>query len=204
METNKSDGVQFDEQKSLQIIKEMIEVSQKRLNINGILFIIWGWLLFIGNLVSYIEQKIVILYPINKVLDYCGISMLIFALAYSIYFFIKQNNKVRTYIDLSLRYVWVSMLCSLVLINLIQGNVVHEINFELQHPIFMVVIALATVISGGILRYKMLIFGGIFFGAMALISSYFALPEQLLLESVAWLIAFIFPGHYLYAKRKNR
>ena len=203
METTDTIDEQFDERQSLRVIKEMIEVSQKKLKNDGILFVLWGWLMFLSNMASFTEQKIVILYPLNRILDYVGIALGIIVIAYSIYYLINQSKKVKTYINISLRYIWISMFCCLVLINLIQGNVVHEINFELQHPIFMVVVAFATVATGGILRYRLLTIGGIFFGAMALLSSYMALPEQFLLESFAWLIAFIIPGHYMYAKRKN-
>ncbi len=164
MEANQTNGEQFDERQSLQGIKEMIEVSQKKLISDGILFIIWGWLLCIGNLTSFIEQKAVILYPLNRILDYSGITLGIIVLAYSIYYLVTQNKKGNTYIDISLRYIWISMFCCLLLINLIQFNVINEINFELQHPIFMVVVAFTTVTAGGILRYIMLTFGGVFLG----------------------------------------
>jgi len=95
------------------------------------------------------------------------------------------------------------MVGSFVLINLIQYNVLHQINFELQHPLFMVMMAFSIVVTGGILQYKALIIGGIIFGLIALISSCFKLSYQLLSESCAWLIAFVIPGHYLYATRKK-
>jgi branched-subunit amino acid ABC-type transport system permease component len=88
------------------------------------------------------------------------------------------------------------------LINLIQFNILDKIIFELQHPVFMVFIAFATVITGGILRYRMMIVGGIVFGLLAYGCSYLPIIDQLLVEAIAWLIAFIIPGHLLYAKRK--
>ena len=108
-----------------------------------------------------------------------------------------------TYIGVSLRYVWVSLFLSMVLVNLIQFNVLHKINFELQHPIFMVFIAFAIVVTGGILRFKLIIAGGIVFGLMAYVCSYFPLQEQLLIEAIAWIIALIIPGHILYSKRNK-
>jgi hypothetical protein len=126
-----------------------------------------------------------------------------FALAFTAYYIWSQRKKVQTYIGISLRYVWISMFVCFALINLIQFNVQHKINFELQHTLYMVIIAFATVVTGGILRYNLVTIGGIIFGLIALISSYFTLPYQLLLESGAWLIAFIIPGHILYAKRKS-
>ena len=85
---------------------------------------------------------------------------------------------------------------------MIQFNVLGSINFELQHPIFMVLMAFAITSTSGILRYKLIIFGGVLFGLLALTASYFKLQEQLLIESIAWVIAFVIPGHLLFSKRK--
>ena len=67
----------------------------------------------------------------------------------------------------------------------------------------MTVMALATFITGGILRYKLIIIGGIIFAILAYICSYINLQLQLLIEALAWLIAFIIPGHILYSKREK-
>ena len=91
----------------------------------------------------------------------------------------------------------------MVLINLIQFNVLHKIHYELQHPVFMVIFAFAIVVTGGILRYKLILLGGIIFGLLALVASYMSLPTQLLIDALAWMIAFTIPGHYMYVKRKN-
>ena len=193
----------FNENQSLQVIKEMIAVSQKKLQNNGILFILWGWTMFYVNIAEFIKQKIILTFQVKKMLNYSGIVLPIFALGFTIFYILKHRRKVQTYIGISLKYVWIAMFVSLVLINLIQFRVLHKIDFALQHPIFMVVIAFATVTTGGILRYNLLIWGGVMFGLLALLSSYFTLPYQLLFESIAWLIAFIIPGHYLFAKRKS-
>jgi hypothetical protein len=203
METKQPNSDSFDESQSIQVIREMIQVSQKKLKNDGILFILWGWIAFYGNITGYIVREIVLTYQFQKILDKSGIVLGLFALTYTIYYIWKQRKKVQTYIGISLRYVWISMFICLVLINLIQSNVIHTINFELQHPIFMVFIAFATAVTGGILRYKLIVIGGIIFGLIALLSSYFSLPYQLILESIAWLIAFVIPGHILYAKRKS-
>ncbi len=193
----------FDENQSFQVIKEMIQVSQKKLKNDGILFVLWGWVMFYTNIEGFLKREIILTFQISRILDYSVVVLTLFAIGFTVYYILKQRKKVQTYIGISLRYIWISMFVSLVLINLIQFNVIHKINFELQHPIFMVVIAFATVATGGILRYKLITYGGIVFGLMALVASYFSLPVQLILESIAWLVAFIIPGHYLYVKRNR-
>jgi hypothetical protein len=203
METKQPDSDSFDESQSIQVIREMIQVSQKKLKNDGILFILWGWVMFYVNIIGFIERKAVLIFQIQRLLDFAGTVLGILALGFSIFYILKQIKKVQTYIGISLRYVWVSMFVCLVLINLIQFNVLHKINFELQYPIFMVIIAFAIVTTGGILRHKLILIGGVAFGLMALLSSYFTLPNQQLIGAIAWIIAFVIPGHILYAKHKS-
>jgi len=203
MKTKQHNLDSFDESQSLQVIKEMIQVSQKKLKNDGLLFILWGWIMFFTYTSIYIQNKVITTFQLSKILDWTRTLLGLSALGFSIYYILKQRKKVQTYIGISLRYVWISMFASLVLINLIQFNVIHKINFELQHPIFMVIMAFAIVTTGGILRYNLITFGGVIFGLMALLSSYFTLPNQLLFEAIAWIIAFVIPGHILYAKRKS-
>jgi len=200
--TNKESNI-IDENQSLTVIKEMIAVSRIKLRQDGILFIVWGWVLFYVSFSGFITRSIVLTYQMNRIISRLGIILGAAAALFTIYYLIRQRTKVQTYIGVSLRYVWTSLFLSTVLVNLIQMNVLHSINFELQHPLFMVLMAFAVTVTGGILRHRLIIIGGAVFGALALTASYLGLKEQLLLEAVAWMIAFIVPGHILFAKRNK-
>jgi hypothetical protein len=203
METEKTIPESFDENQSLQVIKEMIQVSQKKLKNDGVLFILWGWVIFYNYVSWYVINNMVTTYQIYKGFEYFAKGLVIIAIAFSIYYIFRKSKKVTTYIGISLRYVWISLIVCLSLVNMIIFNTIHEFNPALQHPIFMVFMAFAVVITGGILRYKLIIFGGIVFGLLAYICTYLSLENQMLIEALAWLIAFIIPGHYIYAKRKS-
>jgi len=200
--THKESNI-IDENQSLTVIKEMIAVSRIKLRQDGILFIVWGWVLFYVSFSGFITRSIVLTYQMNRIISRLGIILGAATALFTIYYLIKQRKKVQTYIGISLRYVWTSLFLSTVLVNLIQMNVLHSINFELQHPLFMVLMAFAVTVTGGILRHRLIIIGGAVFGALALTASYLGLKEQLLLEAVAWMIAFIVPGHILFAKRNK-
>ena len=200
--TNKESNI-IDENQSLTVIKEMIAVSRIKLRQDGILFIVWGWVLFYVSFSGFINRSIVLTYQMNRIISRLGIILGAAAALFTIYYLIKQRTKVQTYIGVSLRYVWISFFLSTVLVNLIQMNVLHSINFQLQHPLFMVLMAFAVTVTGGILRQRLIIIGGVVFGALALTASYLGLKEQLLLEAIAWMVAFIIPGHILFAKRKK-
>jgi hypothetical protein len=203
METKHTNTDYLDESQSLHVIKEMIQVSQKKLKNDGILFILWGWVSFVTYLFEYLVQTFPHTYHVTLFKKYTSILLSVFALVYTLVYLIRQSRKATTYIGISLRYVWIYMFASMVLINLIQANVLHTVNFELQLPIFMVLISFAIVVTGGILRYKMVLAGGIVFGLLAYLSSCFSLQHQLLVEAIAWLVGFVIPGHYLYANRNR-
>lgn len=203
MERKQQNSDSFNENQSLQVIKEMIQVSQKKLKNNGILFILWGWIMFYNYISSYVFRDMVITYQIRKGFEYFGAGLGIFAFAFTIYYIFRNSRKVKTYIGISLRYVWISLIVCLSLTNMILFHGLKELNVELQHPIFMLFIAFAIVVTGGILRYRLLIFGGIVFGILAYTCSYLDIKWQMICEAAAWLIAFIIPGHILYAKRNS-
>ena len=204
MNSNKNLSEPMDEIKSLNVIKEMIRISQKKIRNDGILFIVWGWISFVNYFfLNYLTEILLFPHNIMQILRSLRVILPLAGIVYTLYYVLQERKKVQTYIGISLRYVWISLIVSLVLVNLIQNNVMHSINFELQHPIFMVLIAFAITVTGGILRYRLIIWGGILFGFLALVASWMGLKEQLLVEAIAWLIAFVIPGHILYSKRKS-
>ena len=200
----KAQEVEFNEQDSLLVIKKMIQVSRRRMENNGILFIIWGWIMFIVYLMDYLERQIVLTYNLNMTLRYTESALMILAILLTIYIVFIKKKKVKSYINDSLKIVWFSMAASLVLTNIIILNQEKIVDASLQNPIFMLIIAMAIVISGGILRYRLLIVGGIIFGIAAFLCSYLEVENQLIAESIAYLLAFVIPGHVMYSKRKNQ
>ena len=203
MESSQNQAENFDAAQSIKVIKEMLQVSKRKLRHDGILMIIWGWIMFIHYMLTFVLGHSNLSTQQRHGIKYVTTGIIILGFVYTFYYIFQQRKKVQTYIGVSLRYVWVSMFFSLVLVNVIQFRVLQEINFELQHPIFMVIIAFAIVVTGGILRYQLIVFGGIAFALLALISSRLPLASQMLMESIAWFIAFVVPGHILYAKRKQ-
>jgi len=203
METRRTPAETLDEATSLRLIHEMIEVSRKKLRNDGILFIVWGWILLLNSLIMFVIRKMVMTFWLQKALNYMLAAMALAGLAFTAWYIYRQQKKVQTYIGISLRYVWVSVFGCMVLINLIQFNVLHRIYFELQHPIFMIITAFALVVTGSILRHRLVIAGGVIYALLAYAASFLPLSSQMLIAAVASVAAFIIPGHWLYTKRNS-
>ena len=157
----------------------------------GILFIVWGWLFVFTTLAGYIKRRMVYSFLVEEILNLLKIILPVIVVAFT------GGKPTR----IALYSLWISMVGCMILVNLIQYRVMHQINFELQHPLFMVLMAFTIVMTGVILRYPFVFVGGVIFGVLALTASSLELPEQLLLESLAWFVAFVVPGHLLNAKK---
>jgi len=184
-------------------INEMISASREHINSHGILFILWGWINFLNFFAQYLSGIIETNYQVLQIERSARIVLPLFGLLFTIVYAYLHREKESSYISISLRYVWISAFLCLILTNMIQFNVLRQVYFNLQHPIFMLFIAFAIVVSGGILRQRIIIIGGVIFASLAFISSLVPLEYQLLVESIGWLIAFIIPGHITYSKRKR-
>lgn len=202
MEKNSTVSASYNEAESH--IKEMISASREHINSHGILFILWGWINFINFFAQYFAGIVAPSYQVIQIERSARIVLPLFGLLFTIVYAYIHRERVTSYISVTLRYVWISAFLCLILTNLIQFNVLRQVYFNLQHPIFMLFIAFAIVVSGGILRQWIIIIGGVIFASLAFISSLVPLEDQLLVESIGWLIAFIIPGHITYAKRKRK
>ena len=168
----------------------------------GILFIVWGWLLVFTTLAGYVKRRMVYSFLAEDILNLLKIILPVIAVAFTGYYLFEQRkNKGGKPTRIALYSLWISMIGCMILVNLIQYRVMHQINFELQHPLFMVLMAFTIFMTGVILRYPFVLVGGVIFGVLALTASSLELPEQLLIESLAWFVAFVIPGHLLNAKK---
>jgi len=204
MEPITSTSESFDEKQSLQVIREMIQVSQQKLRNDGILLIVWGYAASLPALIKFFKEVLFLPNRVMYFLKFVDPVLPLLALIFTVIYVLKQRKHVTTYIGVSLRYVWISLFGCMVLSNLILHNVTHEVNFTLQHPLFMVLTAFAILVTGVLFRYKPIIFGGILFGILAYCASLLTLHDQMFLDGVGWLLALAIPGHILYYKREKK
>ncbi|GET25382.1 hypothetical protein [Prolixibacter sp. NT017] len=193
---------QHQEEQPIEVFSGLSRLIQHFVFRPGALLILWGWVMFYSYAMNYLTQKILMASRTQSLLGNLGIVLGAVAFIITIFYLLRQAKPVARQ-GIYIRYVWVSLFVSLVLINLIQYNVLQQINFELQHPIFMVIIAFAIVVSGSILKYPLLLAGGIIFGILAYVASMMSLTDQLLVEAIGWLVAFILPGHIRYLRHKD-
>ncbi len=191
----------LNEIESLALISTMIQKTQSSLQDNGFYFLLWGWLVLVASLTQYVMIKMGMPAESNYT---WSVLMPLGGIISAVYGW-KQGKKqrVKTYTEELLNYALVAFLIALAIVLVfmtIFGG------WQRAYPMIMMVYGMWLFISGGALKFRPLIIGGIINFACAIGGFYVQTIELLLLLSFAVLAGYIIPGHMLNAKfrRENK
>jgi hypothetical protein len=187
-------------EESFRIITEMIQTAQSGIKDNGFFYLLWGWLVFIACISQYL-----LLYVINTSYNWIGWAVLmpLGGLVSTIYGSrMGKKEKVKTYLDQFMSYVLIAFLVSLfsVLFYMTRNGG----QPALAYPLIMMVYGAWLFISGGALRFRPLIIGGIINWVLSITSMFVEFQGQLVILAVAVLLGYIIPGHMLKASHKKQ
>ena len=189
----------FSHTESLALIESMINRATNRFNEDGFLYLLWGWVVLLCSVAEFILLRI----QYEK--HYLVWTVTWAAVIYQIFFLRNKRRKqvVRTYTDDIIKYVWITfiiiMFLAAVLIGVIQGREY----YKLIDPLFLVIYGMPTFLSGIILRFKPLVWGGIGCWLLSVLCTVIPVEFHLLLVSAAMIIAWIIPGYLLRLKFKQ-
>jgi len=188
----------FSGEESLRLIQSMINRAQDKFAENGHLYLLWGWVVFICSITQFLLQRVFHLSP-NQTWFIWLLTWV--ALIYQLIYIRRKRKKmeVRTYTGEIVAYVWIVFGITTILMAYILGS--HQQTF-LVNAILLVSYGIPTFLSGIILRFKPLIWGGVFCWTLALVCSWVMSDFQLLLIATAVLVAWIVPGYQLRKKYK--
>jgi len=188
---------QMSEAESLSIISGMINRAKNRFSETGHLYLLWGWVILVCCITQFVSLQY-----FNYEKGYQVWFLTWLAVIYQFIYLAKtkKREKVKTYTDEIMGFVWLTfMICGVVMVFiLIKLKVFVAIN-----PLILVLYGMPTFLSGIILKYKPLIFGGISCWVLALLSPLVPLEYHLLLLACAVIAAWIIPGYLLRSKYKK-
>lgn len=174
---------------TLNFIEEMINKTKKKYSDSGFLFLLWGWLVLSAALINYTLLYIDYSYPYISWAIFMPLGAII-----SIIYSARENKKayVKTYTDDVMKYTWLAFGILLAIILLSMGKL--GLN---TYPMVMVAYGVPTFITGGVLRFKPLVFGALGSCVCGIIAFNYTFDIQLLLLCAAILVSYIIPGHIL-------
>lgn len=206
------------EKESLELITSMINKAKSSYHDKGIGPICWGCIITICSLVTYFQLE----YHFELPIDIWWLTLI--ALIPQIYFSIKDKKKRKTknYNDDAMDYVWVCFGVAIFLLVHINNNLVAVLNtvftdyrslggkapdfsyFNYSSAMMLLLYGLPTIITGGIMKFKPMLFGGILCWVCCVVSVYTDLKIDMLLTALAAIFAWLVPGIILWRRYKRR
>jgi hypothetical protein len=152
----------------------------------------WGWLLIVCSLSAWLLAK----YTSYAHPYYVWFLVIPGSFVSMIYGFVNgRKERVHTYANMLYMWTWIGFLITATVLFIVQAG-----DMENVTPYILLLAGFPTFLSGFIIRFKPLIFGGICFWVVALLV-HFAGPHLAPLGTpVAMLIGYLIPGYML----KNR
>jgi hypothetical protein len=191
----------FSAEQSLQVIHNMIEKAKNQFSENGHLYLLWGWVVFFCSIAQFILLKFVKYEHHYYVWAACWLAVI-----YQLYYLRKRNRvqKVENYTDKMMGYIWISFAVLMMLIGFSIGTLGKEQYYKLIAPVFLAMYGVPTFLCGIFLRFRPLVTGGVGCWVLSVGSHFVPYDYQLLLLSVAMIVAWIVPGYNLQKRYKTQ
>ena len=185
-------------EKSLEIIHQMINQAKTKINDNGNEWILWGSLIFLASLSTYLFIEMDYRY-IFMGWNVIGVIVII-VLTYQL--FRKKSKAVRTYLDDLLRLFDIGFIICLFII-IFSINV--GVNANFGFGFLLMIYAFLMLIQGGAMKFRPLIIGAIanWIGCIAIFLND-EFKYDMLITCAAVFIGYIIPGIILKAQFKKK
>ena len=177
----------------------MIESTKSSISDKSHFFLLWGWATLVGCLLQYYLMVIV-----HYARHYYAWFVTPIALLLHVVFIVKYKKpeKVKTFINDAMKYVWIIIGCSYMAVAIVFS----KIGWQYCFPFYILLYGIGTYISGSLLSFKPMKYGGAICLLLVAIAPFLNYPTQMLLCAFAIIISYIIPGHLLrtqYQKRKT-
>ena len=192
MDTEKT----MNSEQSIVFIQRMINTAKEDLEDDSFHYLLWGWLVFAACAINYFLLEIsfernwigwAVLMPLG------GIVSFIYGYRQGI------KQKAQSYINELMKYVLITFLVSLCFVLFFMNKLGLA-----TYPLIMITYGVWLFISGGALKFKPIIYGGIINWLLAVVAIFVTFKMQLILLALAVLLGYIVPGHMLRNRYKNQ
>lgn len=179
-------------EESLRIITDMINKTKGNISQGSFQFLFWGWLIFACSLAEYLLHKFSG-YASPWHVWYLVIPGIIVSIIHGAVR--GRRVKVFTYADMLSMWTWLGFMVSGTILFIISKNIMNDIA-----PYILLLAGLPTFITGFILKFKPLIYGGISMWIFSLVAHFGGPDIGPLAMPVAMLTGYLIPGYILKNK----
>lgn len=196
-----NDAPEFTPEQSFQLIESMINTAKNRFVENGHMYLVWGWAVFICSIAQF-----VLLHFLQYDKHYMVWLVAIPVTLYMVYYIRRKHKTITvvTYADSLVGYVWVTFGVVIFLISWVIGIVMGGGYFIYIVPLTLALYGMPVFLSGIILKFRPLVWGGIGCWVLCAISVFVTdFDYRFLFIPASMLIAWILPGYMLRSKYKQ-
>lgn len=176
-------------EQSLDLITSMIRQAKGNMQKNSFYFLLWGWTIVIANLGVYVLIRFT-----TVTNPYLMFVITFIAAIVSIIYGIRQGKQIAapTHLDNIYKWIWLGFGITCFIFWIFGKQIGWQIN-----PVIITLCAVPTFISGALLRFKPLMFGGIAFWVFGVLIFMSGFENQFLLAALAVITGYIIPGYLL-------
>jgi hypothetical protein len=189
---------EFTPEESLQLISQIIAKTRRNIKIASFFFILWGWVTVIASLTCFFLIRYLVS---TQQCKYINIgAWMAWLVPVFIGFIITMAHlkkmdkfeKVKSQIGSIIKVLWYSNAAAII----IGCFISYKLNFY-PAPIVLIIIGLSTFVTGYIIKFKPLIYGGTIFWLAGILSVFIQSDYQLLLTAVSIIAGYLVPGYML-------
>ena len=190
---------EFNREAGLKTIYAMIESAKGRIGDNYLYYLLWGYLVVITCALEYILITAVhygqhyLVWPVLMGLGMVASGILTWRQ--------KRTSKHKTFIGNVMSYLWGGWFIGFIIL-LLFANLRQD--YEIILPVTLVMYGLGIFISGGVIDFKPLLYGGLLAWAGSVIAFFQPYTVQLLITMAVVLVSYIIPGHMLRTLSKKQ
>ncbi len=182
-------------EESLALITDMIGQAKRNLARGGsFYFLLWGWVVMLANLGHYLIAKYD-WYEAPYIVWLITIPAGIISMVYGARK--EKNARVKSHLDRMYGLVWLGVFIAVLIMLFFMADVNYTIN-----AIILTFAGLGTFISGCMLRFNPLVFGGIALWLASIVAFNVPFIDQYLVGAIGILAGYLIPGYLLKRAEK--
>jgi len=180
----------FSPQESLQLIQSMIEKTRDNISTNRFYFLMWGWVTLVAVLCQFM-LKVFLEYRLHYLVWLAVIPAAIVTMIKG-----RKDHNVnhKSYVGESMGALWFGLGIGFFILSII---IPFSVGWMKAWPFFILFYGMGTFISGKLIQFKPLVYGGVTCWILAIVTVFVPYDYQLLLAAAAILISYIIPGHLI-------
>jgi len=184
---------EFSPEESLRIISAMIETTKNSIRDKSHYFLLWGWAVLLACIAQFYLRNIAHYHA-----HYLVWWITPFVLMIHIFWIVRERKKekVKTFIDEASNYLWTALGLSFFVLSFINTRA----GWEYSYSSYMMLYGIGTYVSGSLIKFKPLIWGGLLCFPITILSTLLGADYQILLLALAILVSYLIPGYLLRAK----